>query len=181
MSTKTKRAALYTRVSTLTARRSKTRLASSGRSRSAAAGRSWRFTETPASVAPRAEISAQGLTRCSTTPVGGVFDVVMAWAIDRLGRSLIGLLGTIQHLEAVGVYLYLEQQHLDTTPPAGKLLFQITGAFGEFERSMIRQRVKAGLAPIKAKIARGEKFTSKAGTVRHNLGRPGAEPDKMER
>jgi DNA invertase Pin-like site-specific DNA recombinase len=45
------------------------------------------------------------------------FDVVMAWAIDRLGRSLIDLLGTIQHLEAVGVDLYLEQQHLDTTTP----------------------------------------------------------------
>jgi DNA invertase Pin-like site-specific DNA recombinase len=109
------------------------------------------------------------------------FDVVMAWAIDRLGRSLIDLLGTIQHLEAVGVDLYLEQQHLDTTTPTGKLLFQITGAFGEFERSMIRQRVNAGLVPIKAKIARGEKFTSKAGIVRHNLGRSGAEPDKVER
>jgi hypothetical protein len=53
-------------------RRSKTRLASSGRLRSAAAGRWWRSTETPASVAPRAEISAQGLTRCSRTPAGGV-------------------------------------------------------------------------------------------------------------
>jgi DNA invertase Pin-like site-specific DNA recombinase len=79
------------------------------------------------------------------------------------------------------VDLYLEQQHLDTTTPTGKLLFQITGAFAEFERSMIRQRVNAGLAPIKAKIKRGEKFTSKAGVVRRNLGRPGAEPEKVER
>jgi DNA invertase Pin-like site-specific DNA recombinase len=47
------------------------------------------------------------------------FDVVMAWAIDRLGRSLIDLLGTIQHLEAVGVDLYLDQQAIDTTTPAG--------------------------------------------------------------
>jgi DNA invertase Pin-like site-specific DNA recombinase len=73
------------------------------------------------------------------------FDVVMAWAIDRLGRSLIDLLGTIQHLEAVGVDLYLDQQAIDTTTPMGKLVFQVTGAFAEFERSMIRQRVKAGL------------------------------------
>jgi DNA invertase Pin-like site-specific DNA recombinase len=73
------------------------------------------------------------------------FDVVMAWAIDRLGRSLIDLLGTIQALEACGVDLYLDQQALDTTTPAGKLMFQITGAFAEFERSMIRQRVNAGL------------------------------------
>jgi DNA invertase Pin-like site-specific DNA recombinase len=72
------------------------------------------------------------------------FDVVMAWAIDRLGRSQIDLLGTNQHLEAVGVDLYLDQQNIDTTTPTGKLLLQITGAFAEFERSMIRQRVRAG-------------------------------------
>jgi DNA invertase Pin-like site-specific DNA recombinase len=73
------------------------------------------------------------------------FDVVMAWAIDRLGRSLIDLLGTIQGLEAANVDLFLEQQAIDTTTPAGKLMFQVTGAFAEFERSMIRQRVNAGL------------------------------------
>ena len=73
------------------------------------------------------------------------FDVVMAWAIDRLGRSLIDLLGTIQTLEACGVDLYLDQQSIDTTTPAGKLMFQVCGAFAEFERSMIRQRVNAGL------------------------------------
>jgi DNA invertase Pin-like site-specific DNA recombinase len=73
------------------------------------------------------------------------FDVVMAWAIDRIGRSLIDLLGTIQALEAVEVDLYLDQQSIDTTTPAGRLMFQVTGAFAEFERSMIRQRVHAGL------------------------------------
>ena len=77
------------------------------------------------------------------------FDVVMAWAIDRLGRSLIDLLGTIQHLEAVGVDLYLDQQSIDTTTPAGRLLLQMTGAFAAFERSMIRQRVRAGLSVIR--------------------------------
>ncbi len=108
------------------------------------------------------------------------FDVVMAWAIDRLGRSLVDLLGTIQHLEAVGVDLYLDQQAIDTTTPAGKLLFQMTGAFAEFERSMIRQRVRAGLSVIKAKIERDGKFVSKAGKVRKRLGRPGAESDKLD-
>jgi DNA invertase Pin-like site-specific DNA recombinase len=81
------------------------------------------------------------------------FDVVMAWALDRLGRSLIDLLGTIEHLEAAGVDVYLDQQSIDTTTPMGRLLFQITGAFAEFERSMIRQRIHAGLRTIKATIA----------------------------
>src|SRR6516225_2022537 len=81
------------------------------------------------------------------------FDVVMAWAIDRLGRSLVDLLGTIQVLEACGVDLYLDQQSIDTTTPAGRLMFQITGAFAEFERSMIRQRVRSGL---KRAIAQGK-------------------------
>ena len=108
------------------------------------------------------------------------FDVVMAWAINRLGRSLIDLLGTIEHLQEVGVDLYLDQQHIDTTTPTGKLLFQITGAFAEFERSMIRQRVRAGLNVIKDKLARDGKFESKRGIVRTKLGRPGAEPDKIE-
>jgi DNA invertase Pin-like site-specific DNA recombinase len=108
------------------------------------------------------------------------FDIVMAWAIDRLGRSLIDLLGTIRHLEETGVDLYLDRQNLDTTTAMGKLLFQVTGAFSEFERAMIRQRVKAGLDTIKEKIARDGKFTTKAGKIRRRLGRPGAEPHKLE-
>jgi DNA invertase Pin-like site-specific DNA recombinase len=86
-----------------------------------------------------------GLDRMLKDASKRYFDVVMAWAIDRLGRSLIDLLGTIQGLEAAGVDLFLEQQAIDTTTPAGKLMFQVTGAFAEFERSMIRQRVNAGL------------------------------------
>lgn len=78
------------------------------------------------------------------------FDVVMAWAIDRMGRSLRDLIDVIEHLEATGVDLYLDQQNIDTTTPAGKLLFQVTGAFAEFERSMIRQRVSAGLVRARA-------------------------------
>jgi DNA invertase Pin-like site-specific DNA recombinase len=83
------------------------------------------------------------------------FDVVMAWAIDRLGRSLIDLLATVQTLEACGVDLYLDQQNIDTTTPSGKLMFQITGAFAEFERSMVRQRVKLGL---KRAVAQGKRL-----------------------
>jgi DNA invertase Pin-like site-specific DNA recombinase len=73
------------------------------------------------------------------------FDVVMAWAIDRMGRSLVDLLHTIETLQACGVDLYLDQQSIDTTTPAGKLMFAIVGAFAEFERSMATQRIHAGL------------------------------------
>ena len=83
------------------------------------------------------------------------FDVVMAWAIDRLGRSLIDLLATIQTLEASGVDVYLDQQSIDTTTPAGKLMFQVCGAFAEFERNMIQQRIHAGL---KRAVAQGKQL-----------------------
>jgi DNA invertase Pin-like site-specific DNA recombinase len=109
------------------------------------------------------------------------FDVVMSWAIDRLGRSLIDLLGTIQHLESCGVDLYLDQQNIDTTTLAGKLMFQITGAFAEFERSMIRTRVNAGLRRAKDEIKRKGHFVTKHGEVRKRLGRPSADPDKLRK
>jgi len=70
----------------------------------------------------------------------------LAYAIDRVGRSLSDLLDTIQHLEACGVDLYLDQQAIDTTPPMGKLVFQLTGAFAEFERTMIRPGAASGVA-----------------------------------
>jgi DNA invertase Pin-like site-specific DNA recombinase len=105
----------------------------------------------------------------------------MSWAIDRLGRSLIDLLGTIQHLEACGVDLYLDQQALDTTTPAGKLMFQITGAFAEFERSMIRTRANAGLKRAKDQIKRQGHFVTKHGEVKKRLGRPNADPDKLRK
>lgn len=73
------------------------------------------------------------------------FDVVMAWSVDRLGRSLQDLVGFLSELHAASVDLFLHQQGLDTTTPAGKALFQMMGVFAEFERSMITERVRAGL------------------------------------
>jgi DNA invertase Pin-like site-specific DNA recombinase len=76
-------------------------------------------------------------------------DMVAAWAVDRLGRSLIDLLGFLGELHAKKIDLYLHQQGLDTSTPAGRAMFQMLGVFAEFERSMIRERVKAGMAPAK--------------------------------
>ena len=79
------------------------------------------------------------------------FDVVAAWSVDRLGRSLQDLIAFLGEMHAKEVDLYLHQQGLDTSTPAGKALFQMLGVFGEFERAMIRERVNAGLARARAK------------------------------
>jgi DNA invertase Pin-like site-specific DNA recombinase len=79
------------------------------------------------------------------------FDIVMAWSVDRLGRSLQHLITFLDHLHTRNVGLYLHQQGLDTTTPSGRALYQMCGVFAEFERSMIRDRVIAGMARAKAK------------------------------
>lgn len=78
------------------------------------------------------------------------FDQVAAWSVDRLGRSLQDLVGFLGELHAKRVDLYLHQQGIDTGTPAGKAMFQMMGVFAEFERAMIVERVKAGLARARA-------------------------------
>jgi DNA invertase Pin-like site-specific DNA recombinase len=95
------------------------------------------------------------------------FDVVAAWSVDRLGRSLQHLLGFLGELRAKGVDLYLHQQGVDTSTPAGKALFQMLGVFAEFERAMIVERVHAGLRRAKAQGKR--------------LGRPRVSPEVEQR
>jgi DNA invertase Pin-like site-specific DNA recombinase len=74
----------------------------------------------------------------------------MAWSVDRLGRSLQDLIGFLSDLHSLGIDLFLYQQGLDTTTPSGKAMFQMLGVFAEFERAMIQERVRAGLARAKA-------------------------------
>lgn len=76
-------------------------------------------------------------------------DMVAAWSVDRLGRSLMDLLDLLRELHAKGVDLFLHQQGLDTSTPGGRAMFQMMGVFAEFERAMIRERVLAGLARAK--------------------------------
>jgi DNA invertase Pin-like site-specific DNA recombinase len=73
------------------------------------------------------------------------FDVIMAWSVDRLGRSLQHLVGFLDEIHAKEVDLYLHQQNIDTSTPSGKAMFQMAGLFAEFERRMIQERVRAGL------------------------------------
>jgi DNA invertase Pin-like site-specific DNA recombinase len=74
------------------------------------------------------------------------FDMVMAWSVDRLGRSLKDLVAFLSELHALRIDLFLHQQGLDTRTPAGKAMFQMMGVFAEFERAIIQERVRAGLA-----------------------------------
>ena len=74
------------------------------------------------------------------------FDVIMSWSVDRLGRSLQHLVEFLGDIQQKGVDLYLHQQNIDTSTPSGKAMFQMVGVFAEFERAMIQERVKAGLA-----------------------------------
>jgi DNA invertase Pin-like site-specific DNA recombinase len=82
------------------------------------------------------------------------FDVLMAWSVDRLGRSLQDLVSFLEEIHANGVDLYLHVQGVDTTTPAGRALFQMLGVFAEFERSIIQERIHAGLARARDKGVR---------------------------
>jgi DNA invertase Pin-like site-specific DNA recombinase len=79
------------------------------------------------------------------------FDIVMAWSVDRISRTVKDLVTFLQELQAANVDLYLYQQAVDTTTPMGRAMFQIAGVFAELERAMIVERVRSGLAKAKAK------------------------------
>ena len=91
------------------------------------------------------------------------FDLIAAWSVDRLSRSLQDLISFLGELHAKGVHLYLHQQGLDTCTPAGRAMFQMMGVFAEFDRAIMQERVRAGLARARAQ--------GKA------LGRPRVTPD----
>jgi DNA invertase Pin-like site-specific DNA recombinase len=153
MATRTKRAALYLRVSTDGQSTDNQRLALEA----VAAQRGW----TIAAVYEDAGVSGAkgrdkrpGLDALLKDATRARFDVVMAWALDRLGRSLADLIDTLRTLEGSHVDLFLHLQAIDTTTPAGRMFFHVTGAFAEFERDLIRSRVNAGLDRARARGVR---------------------------
>ena len=79
------------------------------------------------------------------------FDAVCVWKLDRFGRSLRHLVNALADLESLGVSFVSLKDNLDLSTPSGRLMFQIIGAMAEFERSLIQERVKAGLRNAKAK------------------------------
>ncbi len=90
-----------------------------------------------------------GVDRMYRDAAAGRFDVIMAWAIDRVGRSVMHVCEFMSEMGALGISIYLHQQAIDTSTPAGKAMVQIAGVFAEFERSMIVERIHAGLARVR--------------------------------
>jgi DNA invertase Pin-like site-specific DNA recombinase len=100
------------------------------------------------------------------------FDMIAAWSVDRLGRSLQHLVAFLGEVHAAGVDLYLHQQALDTSTPAGKAMFQMCGVFAEFERAIIVERVNAGLKRARANgkiLGRPKIATGTEGSIRKAL------------
>ena len=93
-------------------------------------------------------------------------DTVVVWRLDRLGRSLADLIGSVAQLEERGVGFRSLQESIDTTSSGGRLVFHIFGALAEFERDLIRERTRAGLQAARARGRRG--------------GRPVMTADKIE-
>jgi DNA invertase Pin-like site-specific DNA recombinase len=78
------------------------------------------------------------------------FDVLMFWSIDRLGRSTAAVTAALAELDAAGVAIYADKEAMDATTPHGRAMLQMAAVFAELERGMIRERVMAGLARARA-------------------------------
>lgn len=97
------------------------------------------------------------------------FDQIMAWSVDRLGRSLPDLVSFLNDAHAKNVDLYLHQQGLDTSTPSGRMMFQMLGVFAEFERAMIRERIMAGLRRTTKKSGRKPMPDHRVEAIRKSL------------
>lgn len=97
------------------------------------------------------------------------FEMIAAWSVDRLGRSLPHLVGFLGDIQAKGVDLYLHQQGLDTSTPSGRAMFGMLGVFAEFERAMIRERIMAGLRRTSKKSGRKPMPEDRVEAIRKSL------------
>lgn len=97
------------------------------------------------------------------------FEMIAAWSVDRLGRSLANLVGFLGDIQAKGVDLYLHQQGLDTSTPSGRAMFGMLGVFAEFERAMIRERIMAGLRRTSKKSGRKPMAEDRVRAIRRSL------------
>lgn len=83
--------------------------------------------------------------------IAGKLDIVAAWSVDRLGRSVLHLAQFVADMQAAGVGLYLHKQGIDSSTPTGRAMLGMCSVFAELEREIIRERIHAGLARARAK------------------------------
>ena len=127
----------------------------------------WDIGEVYTDIISGAKSNRPELDRLMESVIRKEVDIIMVWSVDRLGRSLQHLTTLLSDIHSKGVDLYLHQQGIDTTTPSGKMMFQMCGVFAEFERSMVQERVKAGLERARANGKR--------------LGRPPVPPIQIEK
>ncbi len=142
---KTKRAAIYVRVSTA---EQETDM-QEAELREYVGNRGWSFTVYRDKGQSGAKNDRPALTALLGDMRKSKFDVVIVWSLDRLARSLKQLLSIAEECKSLGVDLVSLKQNVDTTLPAGRLTFMVLGAVAEFEREMLRERVRAGMAQAK--------------------------------
>ena len=140
------RAALYCRVSTADQNPANQEL----ELRKACESHNWAVQEVYTDVISGAKSKRPALDRLMEAVKNGDIDVICAWDVSRLGRSLQHLISLLADIHGSNVDLYLHQQKINTTTPSGKAMFSMMGVFAEFERSMISERVLAGLERAKA-------------------------------
>lgn len=103
-----------------------------------------------------AKASRPGLDRMVTDVLGNGVSAIVATKLDRLGRSVAHVIELVDALEAKGVAMVLIDQSIDTSTPAGRLLRNVLASVAEFERDLISERVKAGMA--EAKRSKGRRY-----------------------
>jgi DNA invertase Pin-like site-specific DNA recombinase len=145
----TRRAAIYARVSTgeQTPENQLLRL------REVAARAGWTVVHEYVETASGASPARPAMERLLRDAARRRFDVLLAWDVSRLGRSLTQLVGLFESLRVLGVDLILEQQGVDTSTPAGRALLGMAAVFAEFERAMIVERTRAGMERARARGA----------------------------
>jgi DNA invertase Pin-like site-specific DNA recombinase len=122
-----------------------------------------------------------GFDRLLNDATARKINMIAAWSVDRIGRSLQDLVGFLNELQALHCHLYLHQQAIDTTTPSGRAMFQMCGVFAEFERAMIVERVNAGLARAKAhgvELGRGKRKDGHRSADEERWGMSRAEMEK---
>ena len=113
--------------------------------------RGWQITEICTDSVSGTKNSRPGLDKLMGDAARRRFDVLVVWRFDRFARSVSHLLRALEQFQALGIDFVSLSEHVDTSTPTGKMIFTVLGAVAELERSLIVERVKAGLRNARAK------------------------------